>query len=481
MKRHSRRDFLKAVALGAAAVSLPGCKPAISASAAGKSGQAGKQPNIILIMIDDMGWMDLHCQGNKNLDTPNIDRLARDGMRFTDAYAAAPVCSPTRASIMSGQSPARLMITNHIPDQARFTPKDAKLKSAKTINVLPLEKVTIAERLKAAGYTTAFMGKWHLSGKRKGNDQGRGDDRFNPENQGFDINIGGGCYGGPPTYFDPYKIYNIKPRKTGEYLPDRLCDEAMSFITASRAKKQPFFLSLWNYTVHWPMEAPSPLIEKYKSRVGPGIKDARYAAMLEAMDTAMGRLFAKVDELGIRDETLVIFTSDNGAYGGVGDNRPLRLDKGHLYEGGIRVPTIIRWPGIVPANTTCDTPIISTDFYPTLLSAAGLQPQRGQIIDGEDITPLLTQKGALKRKAIHFHYPNYAFHRSNRLGGAIRQGKYKLIKWYEDGSVELYDLSADISEKVNIAKKLPAVAAGMKAALEAWLVKNNAIMPERIT
>ncbi|MCP4377659.1 MAG: sulfatase-like hydrolase/transferase [bacterium] len=478
MTQHSRRDFLKTIAIGTAAVAIPGCPNAISTSTSGKS---GKKPNIILIMIDDMGWMDLHCQGNKNLDTPNIDRLARDGMRFTDAYSAAPVCSPTRASIMSGQSPARLMITNHIPDQPRFEPKGAKLRSAKMINVLPLEKVTIAERLKTAGYKTAFMGKWHLSGKHKRGDMGRGDDRFNPENQGFDINIGGCCYGGPPTYWDPYKIYNLKPRKKGEYLPDRLADEAMSFITASSKTDKPFFLSLWNYTVHWPMEAPPALVEKYKKRIGPGIKDARYAAMLEAMDTSMGRLFAKVDELGIRDETLIIFTSDNGAYGGVGDIRPLRLDKGHLYEGGIRVPTIIRWPGVVPATAICDTPIISTDFYPTILAAARLQPQRGQIIDGEDITPLLTQKGALKRKAIHFHYPNYAFHRSNRLGGAIRQGNYKLIKWYDDGSVELYDLSKDISEKTNIAKTQPALATAMKTDLEAWLVANNAVMPERIT
>ena len=195
----------------------------------------------------------------------------------------------------------------------------------------------------------------------------------------------------------------------------------------------------------------------------------------------MGKLFAKVDELGIRDNTLIIFTSDNGAYGGVGDNRPLRLDKGHLYEGGIRVPTIIRWPGIVRPGITCDTPIISTDFYPTLLTAAGLKPQSGQIVDGEDITPLMTQNGTLKRKSICFHYPNYAFHRSNRLGGAIRQGKYKLIKWYEDDSVELYDLSKDISETKNLAKELPAVASKMKTALEAWLKANNAIMPERIT
>jgi len=479
MQRQSRRDFLKGVALGAAAVSLPGCRLRASAPAGGKSAE---RPNIILIMIDDMGWMDLHCQGNKSLDTPNLDRLAREGMRFTDAYAAAPVCSPTRASIMSGESPARLGITNHIPDHPRFSPPNPVLKSAKTGNVLPLEKVTIAERLKEAGYATAFMGKWHMSGRRKGGDQGRGDDRYNPEKQGFDINIGGCCYGGPPTYFDPYGIYNIKPRKRGEYLPDRLADEAMSFITASRKNKnrKPFFLALWNYTVHWPMEAPQSLVAKYKKRVGPGIKDPRYAAMIEAMDAAMGRLFAKVDALGLRDQTLVVFTSDNGGYGGVADNRPLRLDKGHLYEGGIRVPTIVRWPGIVAPGTTCATPIISTDLYPTLLAAAGLRPRRGQILDGEDITPLLARKGALKRKAIYFHYPNYAFHRSNRLGGAIREGDYKLIKWYDDGSVELYNLAKDISETVNLAKKMPSKAAHLKTRLEAWLVESGAIMPERI-
>jgi len=432
-------------------------------------------------MIDDLGWMDLHCQGNRRVDTPNLDRLAADGMRFTDAYAAAPVCSPTRAAIMSGESPARLGITNHIPDHPRFSPDNPILKSARTGSVLPLEKVTIAERLKEAGYATAFMGKWHLSGKRKAGDQGRGDERYHPERQGFDVNVGGCCYGGPPTYFDPYRICNIKPRRKGEYLPDRLADEAMSFITASRKNedKKPFFVALWNYTVHWPMEAPDPLVEKYKQRVGPGVKDARYAAMIEAMDAALGRLLAKVDELGLRSETLVVFTSDNGGYMGVADNRPLRLGKGYLYEGGIRVPTIVRWPGIVPPGATCTTPIISTDLYPTLLAAAGLRPLDGQVLDGEDITPLLRQKGSLKRKAICFHYPNYAWHRSNRLGGAIREGDYKLIKWYDDGSVELYNLAKDLGEKVDLARTMPHKATDLKAKLEAWLVKSGAIMPER--
>jgi len=477
VRKQNRRDFLKGLAFGAAAVSVGGCRTLKTSAPAGA--KARTKPNIILIMIDDLGWMDLHCQGNGRLDTPNLDRLAKDGMRFTDAYAAAPVCSPTRAAIMSGQSPTRLGITNHIPDQPRFWPKDAVLHSAKTGNVLPLEKVTIAERLKEAGYATAFMGKWHLCGKSKGGDKGLGDARYLPEKQGFDLNIGGCCYGGPPTFFDPYRICNIKPRKKGEYLPDRLADETISFITANRENGKPFFVALWNYTVHWPMEAPAPLVEKYKSRVGPGVKDARYAAMIEAMDAAMGRLFAKLDELGLREDTLVVFTSDNGGYMGVADNRPLRLGKGYLYEGGIRVPAIVRWPGIVPPGTTCATPIISTDLYPTLLAAAGLRPLDGQILDGEDITPLLGQKGPLKRKAICFHYPNYAWHRSNRLGGAIREGDYKLIKWYDDGSVELYNVTKDVGEKTDLAKTMPQKASDLKAKLEAWLVASGAIMPER--
>jgi arylsulfatase A len=474
VKMQNRRDFLKTLGLGAAAVCLPGCKINDSTLTADAS---KKRTNIVLIMIDDLGWMDLHCQGNERLDTPNIDRLASQGIRFTDAYSAAPVCSPTRAAIMTGQSPARLGLTTHIPDRPQFAPKDAVLRSAKTLDHLPLEHVTIAERLKQAGYTTGFFGKWHLSGKRKQADDNLTEPDLRPEHQGFDVNVGGCDYGGPPTYFDPYRIPTIEPRRKGEYLPDRLADEAIGFMRAHR--DEPFFVALWNYTVHWPMEAPQGLIEKYEGRIGPGLKDPRYGAMIEAMDTAVGRVLAALDELDLTERTLVIFTSDNGGYDGVSDNRPLRASKGHLYEGGIRVPLIVRWPGEVRANTICGTPVISTDFYPTILAAAGLKTEADKRLDGESLVPLLKQTGPLRRKAIHFHYPNYAWHGSNRLGGAIREGDYKLIERYDDDSVELYDLASDLSEKRDLSKKMPAKAAELKHKLDTWLAESGAMMPVR--
>ena len=309
------------------------------------------KPNVLFILIDDMGWMDLGCQGNKNLRTPNIDNLAKGGMRFTDAYAPAPVCSPTRASIITGQSPARLQITNHLPHQDRFTPKDSKLLPAKMLNHLSLESETLAERLKKdAHYATAFIGKWHLYTGR--------DKKYNPLNQGFDINIGGCSYGGPPTFFDPYRIDFLPDRKEGEYLPNRLADEAIAFISEQNSKDKPFFVALWNYTVHWPMEAPDKLVEKYKNLPVKGYRDYRYAAMIEAMDIAIGKVLKSLDDLNITEETLVIFTSDNGPFGGVGDASPLRADKGHLYEGGIRVPLIVRWPGKVEAGAVEELSLI---------------------------------------------------------------------------------------------------------------------------
>lgn len=469
----NRRDFLSGLALGAAGVVLPGCSFGGARASASK-----KRTNILLIMIDDLGWMDLHCQGNDRLDTPNIDKLASDGMRFTDFYAAAPVCSPTRAAIMTGQSPARLGLTNHAPDRASFAPKNAKLLSAEMIDYLPLEHVTIAERLKEGGYATGFFGKWHLSAKKK-SAEGPNEPDLRPEHQGFDVNVGGCHFGGPPTYFDPYRIPSIKNRREGEYLPDRLADETIEFMRAHR--EEPFFAALWNYTVHWPMEAPKDLIEKYEKRLGPGLKDAAYGAMIEAMDLAMGRVFAAIDELKLAENTLVIFASDNGGFGGVSDNRPLRADKGHLYEGGIRVPLIVRWPGVVRANTICKTPVVSMDFYPTLLDAAGLPGESGKTLDGESIMPLLKRKGRLRRNAIYFHYPNYAFHGANRLGGAIREGDYKLIERYEDDSVELFNLGEDLSEKNDLAKKMPERAAGLKRKLDAWLLECGAKMPKRVS
>jgi len=432
---------------------------------------AAERPNIVFVLIDDLGWRDLACQGNTLVETPNVDRLAAQGMRFSNAYAAAPVCSPTRAAILTGLSPARLRITNHIPDRPQFMPDGAELLPAETLDHLPLEHVTIAERLREAGYATAFLGKWHLSGGRRGNPE------FEPDRQGFDINIGGCGFGGPPTYFDPYRIPTLRDRKPGEYLPDRLADEALEFMRSNRDR--PFAVFLWNYTVHWPMEAPQELLDKYADRSGPGLNDTRYGAMIEAMDSAIGRVVRELDRLQLADDTLVVFTSDNGGFAGVSDNRPLRAAKGHLYEGGLRVPAIARWPKVIAAGTVCDTPIISMDFYPTLLALADLPRDDGEALDGENLMPLLQGSGQLRRSAIFFHYPNYAWHRSNRLGGAIRQGQHKLIERFDDGSFELYDLDNDLSERRNLAKALPEVAESLRQKLVDWRNATHAAMPTR--
>ena len=430
------------------------------------------KPNVLFILIDDMGWMDLGCQGNKNLRTPNIDNLAKGGMRFTDAYAPAPVCSPTRAAIITGQSPARLQITNHLPHQDRFTPKDSKLLPAKMLNHLSLESETLAERLKKdAHYATAFIGKWHLYTGR--------DKKYNPLNQGFDINIGGCSYGGPPTFFDPYRIDFLPDRKEGEYLPNRLADEAIAFISEQNSKDKPFFVALWNYTVHWPMEAPDKLVEKYKNLPVKGYRDHRYAAMIEAMDIAIGKVLKSLDDLNITEETLVIFTSDNGPFGGVGDASPLRADKGHLYEGGIRVPLIVRWPGKVEAGAVEETPVILTDLHPTILAATGLDLNSTIPNDGHNLLPLLKGKEKLKNRAVYWHYPNFAFHRDNRLGSAIREGDHKLIHFYDTDSVELYNLKNDIGEKNNLSGKMPQLASRLKNKLKVWLQDSGAVMPTK--
>ena len=430
------------------------------------------KPNVLFILIDDMGWMDLGCQGNKNLHTPNIDNLAKEGMRFTDAYAPAPVCSPTRAAIITGQSPARLQITNHLPHQDRFTPKGSKLLPAKMLNHLSLESETLAERLKKdAHYATAFIGKWHLYTGR--------DKKYNPLNQGFDINIGGCSYGGPPTFFDPYRIDFLPDRKEGEYLPYRLADEAIAFISEQNSKDKPFFVALWNYTVHWPMEAPDKLVEKYKKLPVKGYRDHRYAAMIEAMDIAIGKVLKSLDDLNIAEETLVIFTADNGPFGGVGDASPLRADKGHLYEGGIRVPLIVRWPGKVEAGAVEETPVILTDLHPTILAATGLDLNSTIPNDGHNLLPLLKGKEKLKNRAVYWHYPNFAFHRDNRLGSAIREGDYKLIHFYDTDSVELYNLKNDISEKNDLSGKMPQLASRLKNKLKVWLQDSGAVMPTK--
>ena len=434
---------------------------------------AAEKPNILFILIDDLGWMDLEFQGNRLVDTPALNRFAKQGMRFTDAYAAAPVCSPTRAAIMTGLFPARLKITNHIPDQPRFIPDQPKVLPADMLNYLPSEKITVAELLKEAGYSTAFLGKWHLSGT------GRGEAKWEPTAQGFDLNIGGCAYGGPPTFFDPYRIPNLPDRQKGEYLPDRLADEAINYM--KQTDGNPFFLCLWNYTVHWPMEAPEELLKKYEDRKGAGLNDTRYGAMIEAMDRSMGRILQFLDDSGLSENTLVVFTSDNGGYGGVADNRPLRAEKGYLYEGGIRVPLVIRWPGVVSPETVESTPVISTDFFPTLLEAASIKVPETYEGDGVSLLPVLKmEEGTFTRESIYFHYPNYAFHRSNRLGSAVRRGDYKLIEWLDDGTFELYNLAEDLEESNDLSDEKPLLAEAMLKQLHDWREKVDAEMPKAV-
>ncbi|MCB1094007.1 MAG: sulfatase [Verrucomicrobiae bacterium] len=442
---------------------------------AGSVSAGPDRPNIVFILIDDLGWMDLGVQGNQAVHTPHIDKLAGEGMRFTNAYSAAPVCSPTRAAILTGQSPARLAFTNHAPDLERFIPDNPVLLPAFMHEHLAAEKLTVAERLKSAGYATAFMGKWHLSGG------GDGKPEFEPTAQGFDINIGGCGFGGPPTFFDPYRIPHLPSRKKGEYLPDRLADEAISFIGDRAKDSQPFLLCLWNYTVHWPMEAPAPLLEKYANHTGPGLNDPRYGAMIEAMDAATGRVISAIDRLGLREDTLIVFTSDNGGFGGVADNRPLRDAKGDLYEGGIRVPLIIRWPGVVKSGAVQPEPVISMDFYPTLLAAAGvaIEPAEAEDLDGTNILPLLRGAENFPRRSLYFHYPNYAWTRSNRLGGAVRDGRWKLIERFDTGQLELFDLEADIEEQNDISTSKPELAEKLATNLRAWRQKVAAQMPRK--
>lgn len=437
-------------------------------------GSNSSTPNVLLIMADDLAWMDLACQGNTLVETPFLDRFAEQGIRFTSAYAAAPVCSPTRAALITGLAPARLRITNHIPDREQFTPDGASHTGAEMFDALAPSYTTIAERLKEAGYATGFFGKWHIAGTGVG-PQGQGAAKYYPENQGFDINIGGCIYGGPPTFFDPYRIHNLTNRKTGEYLPDRLADEVCQFI--DRSDVQPFFACLWNYSVHWPMEAPAKLLRKYENRNGPGLNDTRYGAMIEALDASFGKIMNHLENRGLTDNTLVIFTSDNGGFAGVSDNRPLRESKGHIYEGGIRVPLMIRWPEVIKSHQVNDTPVISMDFFPTILDTCGLSPETQ--CDGKSLVPLF-HNHRLRRSSIFFHFPNYAWHRSNSLAGAVRSGDYKLIRHYTTGDLELYNVSIDIGETRNIAKQRPGLTKRLNQELTQWLVETNAAMPRQL-
>jgi arylsulfatase A-like enzyme len=482
----NRREFIKVLGLGAAALVVPGCAGIGSQAARGTK----QKLNFVFFLIDDLGWTDLGCYGSSFYETPNIDRLASEGMRFTEAYAACPVCSPTRGSIMAGKYPARLGITQWIGGSQKPTEYADRLE---------LEEVTIAEVLKGQDYATGFVGKWHLSPREA---DIRAD--FYPDKQGFDINIGGDWSGAPPTYFYPYKKRNrtletMPPGgEEGEYLTDRLTDESLKFLEAN--KDRPFLLYFSHYAVHTPIESKQELTDKYKAKAeklpvheGPHslnvysryktrlVQDnPAYAGMVQSVDESVGRVMKKLEELGVADNTAVIFMSDNGGLStvpreGPTANLPLRAGKGWLYEGGIREPMLIKWPGVVKAGSVCDEPVTSTDFYPTMLEMAGLELMPEQHIDGVSMVPLLRNKGRLKRKAIYWHYPHY--HGSgNRPSGAVRAGDYKLIEWYEDNSVELYNLKNDIGEKHDLVKEMPEKAAELQRMLAKWRKEMNAKM-----
>lgn len=477
-QQSNRRSFIKTVSAGTLG-------SALLYSSASNPAMAQTQPNIILFLIDDLGWIDVGCYGSEYYQTPNIDRLAAEGMRFTNGYAACAVCSPTRASILTGRYPSRMGITDWI--RARFQggeiPEDKENPSGYEggpgqellcpRNALWMEhsEITVAELLKEQGYTTCHIGKWHL-----------GADDWYPDKQGFDYNIGGCDYGQPPSYFDPYCnnhqgcIPTLEPRQEGEYLTDREADEAEAFIR--KHKEEPFFLYMANYAVHTPIQAKQDLIEKYQNREPEGGQDnATYAAMVESVDDCVGQIMDTLEELDLDDNTLIIFTSDNGGLQGPTDNAPLRSGKGYPYEGGIREPFIVRWPGKIEAGMVNDTPVCSIDCLPTICDAVGIEPPQDRPIDGKSLMPLLTQTGTLNRESLFWHFPHYRH--GNSPYSIIRKGDYKLIKHYVGPRFELFNLKEDLSEQNNLAESEPDKREELHTDLQTWLTQSNAKLPKK--
>lgn len=462
MRQTTRRDFLRVMAAAGAFGIAPRSRA-----------EARRAPNIVFILIDDMGYADLGCYGSDFHETPNLDALAAGGIRFTDAYAAAPVCSPTRASIMTGKYPARLHLTNFL--KGTLSPEDSTILTAPYADQLPLEETTIAEALRSAGYATCCVGKWHL-----------GDKGFWPEDQGFDVNIGGSSSGMPKSYRWPQWKGNppVEGVVEGEYLTDRLTDEACGFIEAHC--ERPFFMYLSHYAVHVPIQAREDKLAKYQEKLKTGgtrrQHNPHYAAMVESVDDSVGKVLDTLRKCGIENDTIVMFFSDNGglsveemALTPATDNFPFRAGKGYLYEGGIREPLIVSWPGTIAPGQVCRTPVCSTDFLPTCCALTGATAPPAP--DGVDFSALLKQpETPLAREAIYWHYPHFA-NQGGRPAGAVRAGDWKLIEHYEDGHVELYDLAKDPGEEHDRAHQYPEVAARLKNMLAAWRVDVDATMP----
>jgi arylsulfatase A-like enzyme len=450
-------------------------------------GQDQGPPNIIFILADDLGWMDLETYGSQYYETPNLTRLAGMGMSFTNAYTANPLCSPTRASIMTGRHPGRFFLTlpaGHLPpnpDEVLMAKEAApwqKMICPKSRTFMPLEEYTIAEALKAAGYTTAHIGKWHL-----------GHRDYWPDRQGFDINIGGAQNPGPPSYFAPYKIETLPDGPDREYITDRCAEEAVRFI--ENHKEGPFFLNYWQFPVHAPYQAHLDLIQKYSAKKDPRDKQRNpiMGAMIESLDNSIGLLLDKLEELDILDNTLIVFFSDNGGneYDIVNgeyptNNDPLRYGKGNIYEGGIRVPCIVVWHSKVKPGTTSSEIIQSIDFYPTLLEVAGLKPRAGLVLDGVSLMPLWTKNKALGRKAIFSHYPHYVTATNNLPTTAAWSGKWKLHRQYGEGpdrtnGYKLYNLEEDIGETNDLADQYPDIVKELDQLITEHLRHIGAIIP----
>ncbi len=456
-----------------------------------------RKPNIVFFFIDDLGWSDLGCYGSKYHLTPNIDSLAGRGMRFTDGYAACPVCSPTRAALMTGKFPARLGITDWIGAGRRSN----ILSTPPNVAALPQAELTFAEVLSKAGYTTAYFGKWHLGAR----------ERDHPNTQGFDYHRGVNRAGAPGSYFYPFTrkkkpggkpaahdVPDFSEAPRDSYLTDLLADEAVQFI--EKSKDNPFLLLLSHYSVHTPIQARGQDVAQYTDRLKQlglpadvSLRPEKYgntrttqnnpafAAMVASVDRSVGKVLGKVRELGLEGDTLVVFTSDNGGLSTLSAKRkaptsclPLRAGKGWLYEGGVRVPTIVSWPGVTKPGSISSVPVVTTDFYPTLLAAAGLPLRPAQHLDGVDLTPLL-KGGKLGARSLYWHYPHY--HGSaNRPSASVRKGDYKLVRWYEDGTEELFNLADDLAETTDLADRQKPKRRELSADLDRWLKSVKAKM-----
>ena len=442
-----------------------------------------KQPNIVFILVDDMGWSDLGCYGADLHETPHIDELASQGVRFTDAYAM-PVCSPTRAALMTGRHAARVHMTIWSEGSLKG-PTNRKLLQADSLHSLPHTETTFAKHLQDAGYLTALVGKWHL-----------GDGDHYPETHGFDVNIGGTHWGAPQTFWWPYRgtgrfgseyryVPHLEFGKEGEYLTDRLTDEALKVI--DNAGDNPFFLYLSHHAPHTPIEAKPDDVKYFESKLRPEMRhqNPTYAGMLKSLDESVGRVLARLKERGVDQKTFVIFASDNGGFIGIDkrsglttpttNNAPLRSGKGSCYEGGIRIPLIVRWPGVTKPSL-CDEPVIVMDLFPTLLAAAGLKPPADLTLDGLDLTPILKDTDtSLDRDALFFHYPHY--YATTTPVSAVRSGDWKLLEYLEDDHIELFNLKDDLGETNNLAKTFPAKAAELRERIHRLREEIGASMP----